>query len=288
VTLRSRSTRNEKPGKHGHARELLARAYAFAFARPGLAQAFNHALYYLALRGQGFNNTYRLGGSGEAWFVTHVLAHVSPSLCVDIGANQGDYSRMILAETSAQVVAFEPLAACQAALSALADDYSGRLTIVPQAVGAQPGVMSIHYGDKTELASLCEEASAIDYVAAVNTRVAPVTVTTLDEYLGHVPQVDFVKIDTEGFEFEVLVGAQKLLEDRRPLFVQLEMNLHQLYRGHTLRSLGALLRGYAPFQLLPRGMRRVSLDDPNANTFGYSNFVFADQQRQHLWPSPLK
>jgi FkbM family methyltransferase len=266
----------------------LARAYAFAFARPGRAQAFNHALYYLALRGQGFNNTYELDGSGEAWFVTHVLAHVSPSLCVDVGANQGDYSRMLLTQTSARVVAFEPLPACQAALAKLADDYSGRLTIVARAVGDQPGVMTIHYGDKSELASLCEEASAIDYVAEVNTRVAPVTVTTLDEYLVDVPQVDFVKIDTEGFEFEVLLGAQKLLGDRRPLFVQLEMNLHQLYRGHTLRSLGALLSGYAPFQLLPRGMRRVNLDDPDANSFGYSNFVFADLERQHLWPSPLK
>jgi FkbM family methyltransferase len=269
------------------ARELLARAYAFVFARPGRAQAVNHALYYLALRGQGFNNTYQFGGSGEAWFIDHVLAPAYPSLCIDVGANKGDYSRMLLSKTPARVVAFEPLSACRPALEALADDYQSRMTVVPHAAGSQPGVMTIHYGDKTELASLAGEVSAIDYVAEVNTRAAPVRVTTLDRYLDGVPRIDFLKIDAEGFEFEVLLGARETLEHRRPLYVQIEMNLHQLYRGHTLRSLGALLKGYAPFQLLPRGLRAVDLDDPEANTFAYSNFVFADRQQQHLWPSLL-
>ena len=195
---------------------------------------------------------------------------------------------MLLTKTEARVVAFEPLTACWPALEALAEDYKDRLTVVPQAVGSQPAVMTIHYGDKSELASLSEEVSGIDYVAQVNTRVAPVTVTTLDEYLADVPHIDFLKIDTEGFEFEVLTGAQRLLQDRRPLYVQIEMNLHQLYRGHTLRSMGELLKGYTPFQLLPRGMRPVDLDDPEANIFAYSNFVFADQEQRRLWPFPVK
>lgn len=264
-------------------RELVARAYAFAFARPGRAQSFNHALYYLALRGQGFNNTYQLEGSGEAWFVRDVLAAAAPITCVDVGANQGDYSRILLANTEAKVIAFEPLAGCQPALEALAGQYKERLTVVPRAVGSQSGVMTIHYGDKSELATLSEEVSGIDYVAEINTCAAPVTVTTLDDYLTGTAQIDFLKVDTEGFEFEVLTGAQNLLHYSRPLYVQIEMNLHQLYRGHTLRSIGALLKGYTPFQLLPRGMRQVDLDDPEANTFAYSNFVFADQERERLW-----
>jgi FkbM family methyltransferase len=283
VNFRSRLSVDHTATGNISVRELVARVYAFAFAHPGRAQAINHGLYYLALRGQGFNNTYQLGGSGEAWFVKHVLAPVSPAICVDVGANQGAYSRLLLTETGARIIAFEPLSGCRPALDALANEYKGRLTVVPQAVGSQSGAMIIHYGDNSELASLSEEVSSIDYVGEVNTRVAPVTVTTLDEYLADIPRIDFLKIDTEGFEFEVLTGAQGLLQNRRPLYVQIEMNLHQLYRGHTLRSIGALLKGYTPFQLLPRGMRPVDLDEAEANTFAYSNFIFADQEEQRLW-----
>jgi FkbM family methyltransferase len=262
-------------------RELLARVYAFAFARPGPPQVINHVLYNLALRGQGFNNTWELDHSGEAWFVRHVLAPTSPAMCVDVGANLGDYSRMLLTETDAEVIAFEPLVECQPVLDVLAKEHEGRLVVVAEAVGAQAGVMTIHYGDKSALASLSEEVSGIGYVAEVNVRTAPVTVTTLDEHLADIPRVDFLKIDTEGFEYEVLTGAQDLLHTRRPRYVQIEMNLHQLYRGHTLHSIGALLKGYAPFQLLPRGMRPVDLDRPEANTFAYGNFVFEDMDFQH-------
>jgi len=260
--------------------ELLARAYAFAFARPGYAQYFNHVLYNLALRGQGFNNNWNVDHSGEAWFVRHILAPTSPGICIDVGANRGDYSRVLLTETDARVIAFEPLAGCQLALEALANEHNGRLIVVPEAVGDQSGVMTIHYGDESGFASLSEEVNSIEYVGRTNTRSAPVTVTTLDDYLTDIPRIDFLKIDTEGFEFEVLSGAQNLLHTCRPRYVQIEMNLHQLHRGHTLRSIGALLKGYAPFQLLPRGMRPVDLDRPDANTFAYSNFVFEDEDQQ--------
>jgi FkbM family methyltransferase len=253
-------------------RELVGRAYAFIFARPGHAQAVNNMLYKLALKGMGFNNTWKLEHSGEAWFVRHVLSPTSPVMCIDVGANRGGYSRILLTETDAQVIAFEPLAGCQPALDVLANEHKGRLIVVAEAVGDHSGVMTIHYGDNSELASLSEEVSGIDFVS--HTHIAPVRITTLDEYLTDIPRVDFLKIDAEGFEFEVLTGAQKILNTRRPRYVQVEMNLHQLYRGHTLRGIGALLNEYAPFQLLPRGMRPVDLDRPEANTFAYSNFVF--------------
>ena len=54
----------------------------------------------------------------------------------------------------------------------------------------------------------------------------------------------------------------------------------QLFQGHALRSVGALLDGYTPFQLLPHGMCTVDLDGPDANTFAYGNFVFEDKDLQ--------
>ena len=183
MDFRSRLTVDYTPSGDISMRELLTRVYAFAFARPGRAQAVNRVLYNLTLRGKGFNNTWEPDRSGEAWFVRHVLAPTSPDTCVDVGANRGDYSRILLTETHARVIAFEPLAECRPALNALADEYSGRLMVVPEAVGDQPGVLTIHYGDNSGLASLSEEMSGIGYVGSTNILTAPVTVTTLNKSL---------------------------------------------------------------------------------------------------------
>ncbi len=50
---------------------------------------------------------------------------------------------------------------------------------------------------------------------------ATVTRTTLDDYVAanHLPKVHLIKIDTDGHEFEVLAGAQKLIATSRPHIV---------------------------------------------------------------------
>jgi hypothetical protein len=40
---------------------------------------------------------------------------------------------------------------------------------------------------------------------------------TLDDVLLNRGGVDFVKVDTDGFDFEVLRGAERLLREQRPL-----------------------------------------------------------------------
>ena len=46
-----------------------------------------------------------------------------------------------------------------------------------------------------------------------------VEVSTLDTELSDFNQIDVMKIDVEGFEYEMLLGAQKVLERCRPVLV---------------------------------------------------------------------
>ena len=85
----------------------FAKGYVFAFGRPR-GQAVNKVLFHLALRGQGFNNGWLLGPSGEGRFIKR-LAGDNPKVCVDVGANKGEYSAELLSTTNAKVIAFEPL-----------------------------------------------------------------------------------------------------------------------------------------------------------------------------------
>lgn len=266
-------------------KEAVGRAYAGMFAHERM-QPVNHALYHLALRGMGYNNGWQPERSGEDWFIREVLAPSRPRTCFDVGANVGVYSRLLLEHTGADVVAFEPLPGANEKLNQMKESNPrnrDRFTVISSAVGSQPGVAELHYGNPTsELASLSTEASQIGYVGADNTMTMQVPVTTLDEVTSTAPWsslrteggLDFVKIDVEGFEYEVLRGAEATIAHCRPRFIQIEWNLHQLTTGTSFLSMCKLLPGYTPYQLLPHGMRTVDPMTPDANTFCYANFIF--------------
>jgi FkbM family methyltransferase len=262
-------------------REIIGRLYAVLLARPGrLAQAINHALFHLALRGMGYNNGWQLDRSGELWFIKNVIAKRDQPYVVDVGANRGEYSLAVLENTNGSVLALEPLGICEAPLARLWDRYEGRFSHLMVAAGAVESWQKIHYSETdSEWASLVDVDQLPGYAAQVATLEHTVRVHTLDGILLDYepeddPGIDLLKIDVEGLELEVLQGAQKLISDRPPAWVQIEWNLHQLLRGHTLRSVAALLPSYVCYQLLPHGLRRVDVDRPEANVFCYGNFVF--------------
>jgi hypothetical protein len=85
--------------------------------------------------------------------------------------------------------------------------------------------------------------------------------------------VDFIKVDTEGFEREVFEGMQETLKRSRPAAVQFEFNALHLWRGHTLLSLSQLLDGYDLYRLLPRGLLHVQPNHFIDNIFIFSNVV---------------
>jgi len=258
---------------------IAARAY-LRLVKGSTGQRLNNVVFQLALKGRGFNNCCDMSATGEAWFLNR-LAKTKPALCVDIGANIGQYSKSILESTGALVFSFEPLPDAFSELNQLKHQFPERILTFPLALGNTKGFSTLYFGDsKSELASLSEEVNQIEYVGASNTSKMEVSIDKLDSYLEHLQKVakeiDFLKIDVEGYEWEVLDGAQRVLSEMKPKFVQLEFNYHQLFRGHTLLSLAAMLPGYRAFQLLPKGAGMVEGDpkDPLANIYSYTNFVF--------------
>jgi FkbM family methyltransferase len=255
--------------------------YVFVFARPGM-QAANDLILQLALKGRGYNNWWTPDCSGEANFI-ELLAKQNPQFCVDIGANEGLYAAELLRRTRATVVAFEPLPKAFRVLEGLRSEHPGRLFAYNCGIGDRQGDLELFYGDEcTSLASFSKSAANIDYVGKSNVKAVRVPVVTLDGFFAEegrrfpFSEIDFLKIDTEGYEYNVLVGARETIRRMRPRFVQLEFNWHQLFSGHSLWVLSELLPGYATHQLLPYGRRlyRVDPKRPESNFYYYSNFVF--------------
>jgi FkbM family methyltransferase len=244
-------------------------------------QPFNDWLFQLAIRGKGYNHAGPVAVTGEAAFMK-LLAQFDPSLCIDVGANRGHYSEALLTLTNTKIIAFEPLPKAFESLRALQERFPSRVEVVNKGVGNLNCELDLHYGaEDSELASFSEEVNGIDYVREENQNVIKVPVTTLDSFFSEqdyasIKHIDLMKIDTEGYEYEVLCGATETLARIRPRFIQIEYNWHQLFKNQSLFSISKLLDNYDVYQLLPEngGMSKVDARLPQNNVYQYSNFVF--------------
>ncbi len=213
--------------------------------------------------------------SGEEFFIEKYLSKKNISLCLDIGANIGSYSKFLLDKTNSKVIGFEPLPFVFNKLQENLSNYSDRIILVNKGVGCKSEPLTIFYnGSATAHASFCEEVNDITYFK--NNEKLEIELTTIDDYCmeNNIREIDFIKIDTEGFEKEVFEGAIKTFENIKPKFIQIEFNWHQLFRNTSLLFFSRKLPDYDVYQLTYNDMQKVDPKDPYSNFYIFSNFVF--------------
>lgn len=260
--------------------EIIKWGYVLIFARPSM-QFLNNIILQLALHGRGYKNCCDLKSTGEEILLKKVVRH-NPSICIDIGANRGHYTEALLRLTNSKVIAFEPLPKAFNSLKEIQQKFPGRLLAINKGVGDKNTELDLYFGEEdSELASFSKEANNIDYVGNRNKNSVRVELITLDSFFtapqySDILQIDLLKIDAEGYEYEVLSGAQGILKNKKPKFVQIEYNWHHLFKNHSLFSLASFLQDYVAYQLLPygSGLTKVDVKRPESNIYCYSNFVF--------------
>lgn len=67
---------------------------------------------------------------------------------------------------------------------------------------------------------------------------------TLDDYWPSDTPIDFVKIDVEGADYDVLLGAKHLLRQKQIKFIQIEYSNHYALAGRTFQDVVDLVRNY--------------------------------------------
>ena len=163
--------------------------------------------------------------------------HFGVDLVLDVGADTGEYVQTIRRHGYAgRVVSFEPLSSAFALLrqSAAGDPHWETVNV---ALGDHDGRATIHIAGNSHSSSLrpmlgahLEAAPRSVYVGTEEVRVRRLD-TVFDEYRRGARRV-YLKVDTQGWEREVLAGGDRVLEQIGGL--QLEMSLVPLYGGQTL------------------------------------------------------
>lgn len=247
---------------------IFANLYGRLFGHSRLA-SFHQSILILTLHGLGYDNLWKDSYTGEKRFIEKVLRPSNPRVCIDIGANVGHYSALLLQHTTAKVFAFEPAESSFADLSKLNTSFPERLFPIKKAISDRSGEAHLYSArEKSATASLDARVVAHASHEAVAT-------TTLDAFVEEqkLSHIDFIKIDVEGYEREVLRGMQKTLQAHRPRFVQFEFNIMQLRRGYSLLELTTLLKGYTFYRLLPTGLIKIDPNGFSSNIFMFCNIV---------------
>jgi len=162
------------------------------------------------------------------------IGAIKPNTVVyDIGANIGQMAAPLLdLRRDIRVVSFEPSPSSLPWLRRTIEQstYSERWSLVEKAVGSHEGVVDFYLAPVG--LSLFEGTAHTDRAPLL--QITSVPVVTLDKIWEEQerPPVSFIKIDTEGGEVDVLLGAEMLIGACRPTIL-LEWNSANLAARDT-------------------------------------------------------
>lgn len=169
----------------------------------------------------------------KRWFVQTA----EPDWCIlDVGANIGYFSILFSRLTpSGQVIAFEPTKTIEKLKTNLARHAVSNIEVEPIAIGNQTG----------------RREDAIFRVWGEDAEKEFYEFETLDHYAERrqLSRVDCVKIDTDSFDFEVLMGAEQTLRDFNPWIV-VELNHALSKRNQSVTQALEWLSDHGYFEAL--------------------------------------
>jgi FkbM family methyltransferase len=149
-----------------------------------------------------------------------IMQLVRPGMaCVDVGCHKGEILDLLLAANPlGPHWGFEPIPDFRKELET---KYQGRASIMPQALSTETGETEFHYVKNAPAYSGIKRRT----YATSQPDISLISVPTarLDELLVN-EKIGFVKIDVEGAELQVLLGAESLIARCRP-YVLFEFGL---------------------------------------------------------------
>ena len=207
-------------------------------------------------------------------FALHLLR--PGDLFIDVGANVGTYT-MLAAAVGAKTISLEPIEAAfdHLMLNVRLNDVSDSVNARRIGVGSCAGIRRFTSGLDT-----------VNHVVAANeepgTAVCEVEVDTLDNIVaGSSPTL--LKIDVEGSETEVLMGAEKVLSNPSLLGMIVELNgSGSRYQQRDEDIFSRILKyGFRPYSYDPQQRSLTALEGKNrveGNTIFVRDFDIVTQR----------
>jgi FkbM family methyltransferase len=252
----------------------LKRAVRALLSRPS-TQPLLLGLLKLCHAGLNYGGGQSVGESGEIGalkFVRDVCQNTAPFMLFDVGANDGDYLQAALdvLDGGLKAFSFEPQST---SFQKLNDRFGGnsRIELRQAALGSELGTMELFFRSEGETTASLHRESILG-----QPRSEKVPVTTIDQMCEEerIERIDLLKIDTEGYEMDVLLGASCMIASGRIFAIQFEFGDTFLHTRYHFADLWALLSpSYTFYRVLRHGLSEVSRYSSDLEIYKIANFL---------------
>lgn len=225
--------------------------------------------------------------TGENRLISAIGAVLPNVVAMDIGANNGSWTLEMRARCPlSRVIAVEPGSQAVGTLRArtAGDD---RVQVVEAALGPEDGRATLFGTDASGLQASLRPDLLQRTTYTDSTREMPseeVRMITVDSLLCNMNESGFLslgdhveaaKIDTEGFELDIVQMLMSSTGHADITVVQFEFHMHALAQGHTIGDFAnAFGAGFRLFRLAPEKLIPLTgLEPALANYYGFSNWV---------------
>ena len=269
--------------KHPLTKENKLSAY-YRYLRFHLVQLVNHKKpmkynfiddikFYASMGEAGIvGNIYvGLADFEEMAFLLHFLN--SEDLFVDIGANVGAYTLLGSGICNSKTIAIEPIPSTfkrlekNIELNNLSDD---KVDIVNIGIGKEKGYIHFLNSQYSALNRVITDKDP-DSLPKIQVMTLP-----LDGLLMDYKKPSMIKIDVEGFEFEVIKGASNCLQCKDLKAIIIELNQSGKVYGHNDEEIANLLyeEGFSPYRYEPFSRSLITIS--GKNNLGFNTIFIRD------------
>lgn len=244
--------------------DIVRRAARMVAGHPAASRTLASTCWHL-MAGARNANCYDMQANGEAWLVRRLAGRLAGRTVVDVGANHGAWSALVLnAATDVRLIAVEMVPAFA---DRLRQRFGDRVTTVQCGLSDRPGETTAYkFGGGGRV------------VPGPSAKVAEPFATTLrtgDDLLAEIQatSVALIKVDVDGFDIPALRGLAQTIARDRPV-VQFEYSARYIDTRHYLRDAYEILESlhYRLGRLMPNGID-ITRYHRRLETFQTNNYV---------------
>jgi FkbM family methyltransferase len=220
--------------------------------------------------------------TGEYEALLYALKNITRKekiILFDVGGNLGSYTNMAVIafekmKVDYQIFIFEP---SKAAFKQLNESFKDNqnIEITNKAVSNMDGEAKL-FGqwDGAAGSSLSEEALFLQNKDSSVQISQNIKTISLDSLMLE-KKIDFLKIDVEGYELQVIQGSKQLILDKKIKFIQIEIGAASISTKQFLFDFWKILsKDYHFYFILKKGLYKIEEYEPYLeNFYGASNFL---------------
>lgn len=245
-------------------------------------QFFYRGMFFVGLKGMNFGGGSTWSDSGEEWVVKYFAGRTSlnnkPAIFFDVGANRGEYA-LAVADILEQkniinkIYCFEPSRKTFEMLKA----NTARVSSIT--------CQNIALGEKQRQAPLFADVAGSGLASLYNRDLKnhgvimkeqeQVQIETLENFCKrqNIQQIDFLKLDVEGNEYKVLLGAGEMLKGNKLKFIQFEFGGTDIDARVFFRDFFNLLSPkYQLYRILKNGLQPIEKYNEADEIFTTTNY----------------